>query len=246
MFGLDDAIANLSDGASLALVVVAASLLGLRHATDPDHLVAVTTLVAAGRERTARLAARLGLAWSLGHATTLLAFGLPAILYERYLPERVQQAAETAIGATIVLLAVWLLARWRRGRLHVHVHEHGGVRHAHLHSHARDEGHQHRHTIRARSPWQAYAIGLVHGMGGSAGVGILLVATVDGRVEAVAALVVLALFTGVSMTLLTTGLGLTVSRPSVRRSFHRVAPVMGIAALLFGVWYSLGALELAP
>src|SRR6266576_2472050 len=62
MFGLDTWIAHFSDGATLALVVVVAVVLGLCHATDPDHLAAVTTLVATGRDRAARTAARLGAA----------------------------------------------------------------------------------------------------------------------------------------------------------------------------------------
>ena len=64
MFGLDDWIAGLSDGGSIAVVVAVAVLLGLRHATDPDHIAAVTTLVASGRERATGAAARLGAWWA--------------------------------------------------------------------------------------------------------------------------------------------------------------------------------------
>ena len=244
MFGLDDSIAGLSEGSSLWLVLLAAVLLGLRHATDPDHLAAVTALVAGGRERAGRRAAELGIAWGAGHAVTLFAFGLPILLLDKYLPERVQQLAETAVGAMIVLLALRLLLRWRRGLLHVHEHEHGGVRHAHLHGHRGAPGHGHRH--RSRSPLGAFGIGLVHGMGGSAGVGILLVAAIESTWQSVAALVVLAAFTAVSMTLLSTGFGLTlVSRP-VRTVHRAVAPTLGVASLAFGLWYAGAAWALAP
>ena len=64
MFGLDERIAASSDGASIWIVLAVAVLLGLRHATDPDHLAAVTTLVANGRERATRRAGELGLAWA--------------------------------------------------------------------------------------------------------------------------------------------------------------------------------------
>ena len=74
-------------------MILVATLLGLRHATDPDHLAAVTTLVASGRERATRSAARLAW-WGLGHAVTLVAFGLPILLAERFLPERVQQGGD--------------------------------------------------------------------------------------------------------------------------------------------------------
>src|SRR5919202_4452844 len=116
MFGLDDKIASFSDGTTLAVVLAVSILLGLRHASDPDHLAAVTTLVASGRERVGRAAARLGLAWGLGHATSLFAFGLPVVLYSAYLPEAVQRWAETSVGFVIVGLAVLLLVRWQRGQ----------------------------------------------------------------------------------------------------------------------------------
>src|SRR5215831_21334031 len=125
MFGIDDHLAHLSDGVTVLVVIGVAILLGLRHATDPDHLAAVTTLIASGRERTKRLAARLGFAWGLGHATSLFVFGLPIVLFKAYLPERVQQGAETAVGILIIALAAWLLIRWRRGMFHLHAHEHG-------------------------------------------------------------------------------------------------------------------------
>jgi ABC-type nickel/cobalt efflux system permease component RcnA len=244
VFGLDDRIAALSDGGSVWIVLAIAILLGLRHATDPDHIAAVTALVAGGRERAGRAAARLGLFWGLGHATTLFAFGLPIILLSEYLPERVQQAAETAIALVIVTLAARLLYRWRRDRLHVHEHDHGGVAHAHVHGHAGGEGHAHPH--RGRSPIGAFAIGLVHGMGGSAGVGVLILASVGSTSVAVVSLLLLAFFTAVSMTMLSTGFGLTLASRPVQASFSGIAPVLGLASLAFGVWYGLGALNIAP
>jgi high-affinity nickel permease len=244
MFGLDDWIANFSDGATVGLIVVVAVLLGLRHASDPDHLAAVSTLIASGTERTKRAAARLGLTWGLGHATTLFAFGLPIVLFKSFLPEPVQEGAEASVGLVIVALAVWLLVRWRRGVFHVHVHSHGSGPHIHAHTH--NGGTAHAHRIRTRSPFQAYGIGLVHGMGGSAGVGILLLATIHNRGIAVGALAVFALFTAVSMAITSTTFGITLSSGPMRRSFNRVAPALGTASLLFGLWYALGALAIAP
>ena len=116
MFGLDERIAASADGASIGLVLAVAVVLGLRHATDPDHLAAVTTLVASGGAR-ARSAGELGLAWGLGHAATLFAFGVPIILFNGVLPQRVQQATESAVGGVVVYLALRLLVRWRRGEL---------------------------------------------------------------------------------------------------------------------------------
>ncbi len=238
MFGLDDRLAAVADGGSIWIVLAVAVLLGLRHATDPDHLAAVSTLVAGGRERATRRASELGLAWGLGHAVTLFAFGLPILLLDSYLPERAQQAAETAIAIVIVFLAVRLLVRWRRGDYHTHPHDHGGAEHSHAHV---SHGHQH-----PRSRAGAFGIGLVHGMGGSAGVGILLVASVESTAMAVASLALLAVFTAVSMTILSGGFGRTlVSRP-VRSVFGGVAPALGTASLAFGVWYATSAWSLTP
>jgi hypothetical protein len=230
MFGLDEKIASFSAGTTIGVVIVAALVLGLRHATDPDHLAAVTTLLASGRERAARSAARLGFIWGMGHATSLFAFGLPIVLYRAYLPESVQRGAETAVGVMIVLLALALLNRWRRDRFHVQVHEHDGDRHSHG----------------ARTPLQAYGIGLVHGVGGTAGVGVLLLASIPGHALAIVCLAVFAFFTAVSMSVLSSGFGLTLSRPHVRRSFGQLAPAMGLLSLAFGIWYALGAQSLVP
>lgn len=225
MFGLDDAIAHLSSGASVTVVIFVAVLLGLRHATDPDHIAAVTTLVASGGERAGRAAARLGAYWGLGHALTLLVFGLPILLFQQYLPERLQQGAETAVAALIVFLALRLLVRWRHGYFNLHAHPH--------------EHEEHRHGV--RTPLGAFGIGLVHGMGGSAGVGVLLLAAIPSTTVAVASLVVLALFTAVSMTIVTTGFGITLGSAPVAAAFNGVAPLVGFASLAFGLWYAAAA-----
>ncbi len=240
MFGLDTHLAGLSDGTTLLVVLAVAALLGLRHASDPDHLAAVTTLVAGRRERSGRLAARLGLGWGLGHATSLFAFGVPIVLYRAYVPEPVQSGAETAVGVLIVALAAWLLVRWRRGAFLVHEHEPERQPHAHRHGHARTRAHA------GRTPLQAYGIGLVHGLGGSAGVGVLLLAQIHDRLLALGSLGLFAACTAVSMTALSTGFGLTLGTSVLRKWFSTLAPALGLASLAFGVWYALGAQGVVP
>ena len=229
MFGLDGQIAELSNGASIAIVLVVAVLLGLRHATDPDHIAAVTTLVASGREHAGRAAARLGAWWGLGHAVTLVGFGVPILLFETYLPDRAQQGAETLVAAMIVFLAARLILRWRRGAFHVHAHDHG-------------EPHRHR----VRTPWEAFGIGLAHGMGGSAGVGVLLLAAIPSRTVAVVALIVLALFTAASMALVASGFGAAIGRGVRGGAAVAAVPVFGSLSLTFGLWYAAAAWSLAP
>jgi high-affinity nickel permease len=222
MFGLDTWIAQLSDGATLGVVAAVAVLLGLRHASDPDHLAAVTTLVTDKRGR----ATRLGLTWGLGHASSLLVLGVPIVLWKAYLPDRVEQSAEVTIGLVIMALALWLLRRWRHGAF------------AHDHSHLR--------VPPQRTPWQAFGIGVVHGIGGSGGVGVLLLAAIHNHEIALVALALFAVCTALSMALLSTGFGYVLGRPHVQRAFARVVPAFGAFSLAFGLWYVLGALTLVP
>jgi high-affinity nickel permease len=222
MFGLDSWLVHFSDGSTLVIVVVIAVLLGLRHASDPDHLAAVTTLVTNGRGG----ATRLGLAWGLGHASSLLVLGAPIVLWKAYLPARVEQSAEVTIGLVIVGLALWLLLRWQRGAF------------AHDHSHLR--------VPPRRTPWQAFGIGLLHGIGGSGGVGVLLLAAIHSHVLALAALGLFAACTALSMAMLSSGFGYVLQRPRMQHGLARLVPAFGTFGILFGTWYALGALALVP
>ncbi len=229
--------------AGLGIALLISLLLGLRHASDPDHLAAVTTLIASEEQRRIRKATYMGLFWGLGHGTTLIVLGLPLVLLGQYLPETVQQTAEVAIGAIIVALAVRLLVRWRRGVFHAHAHSHDdGTPHRHLHSHAEGSVHEHAHDTTLRTPLSAYCVGLVHGVGGSGGLTLLLLSTIPDPSEAVVALVIFAAGTAVSMALLSSAFGLAIASGPVARNVDRLAPVLGVLGAAFGFWYALGAL----
>jgi ABC-type nickel/cobalt efflux system permease component RcnA len=228
--------------ASLGVILLISALLGLRHASDPDHLAAVTTLIASEDLDKVRKAGLMGLLWGAGHGTTLVLIGLPLVLFNRYLPEVVQQAAEALIGAIIILLAVRLLLRWRRGLFHVHTHTHGGESHRHVHSHAGEADEAHEHAHKRRTPLGAYGVGLVHGIGGSGGLTLLLLSTISDKAQAAGALLLFAVGTAVSMALLSTAFGLAIAGGPVGRNFERVAPVLGMLGVAFGAWYALGAL----
>ena len=225
-----------------------ALLMGLRHATDPDHLTAVSTLMLSEDREGARKAGVLGFAWGLGHATTIFAFGLPIVLFKAHLPETIRRGAEAVIGLLIMGLAIRLLVRWRRGYFHAHSHAHGGVRHAHPHVHehgpSRHEaaGHNHLHAEGlGRTPLAAYGIGLVHGIGGSAMVGLLVVGTAASPALGVMALLLFAAGTAVSMALVSAAFGYALARGPVSRLVGPLMPVVGLVSLVFGVWYTAGA-----
>ena len=228
MFGLDDQIAGLGQDGGLVIALVVALLLGLRHGTDPDHLTAVSTLVLSDQRHGGRRAGVLGLAWGAGHATTLVAFGLPLVLFGSHLPGWVERLAEAAVGLVIVALAMRLLLRWRRGYFHFH------PRHPHRHDHSHAES-------LGRSPLAAFGIGLVHGLGGSAGVGVLLIGAMPSRAGAALALAIFAAATATSMALVSGAFGVAVGADRVARRIAALVPAFGTLSLAFGAWYALAA-----
>jgi ABC-type nickel/cobalt efflux system permease component RcnA len=247
MHFLDSWILGLGGG-GLTLGLVVALLLGARHATDPDHLTAVSTLILSDDRRGGRRAGVLGLFWGLGHATTLFLFGVPIVLFGAQLPDALGRMAEFLIGVVTVFLAVRLLIRWRHGYFHAHPHCHGNVRHTHPHVHEHRPAvghpiaHPHRHAEgMGRSPATAFTIGLMHGVGGSAGVGILLVASAADRVNPVASLLLFAGATAVSMALVSAAVGYGLVRGPIAPRLERAVPAFGAASLVFGVWYALSA-----
>src|SRR5918996_6187132 len=121
---VDEWLTGLIGGAPLLVALGIAFVLGLRHASDPDHLVAVTSLVAA-EGGDAKAAVRLGAWWGLGHASTLLLIGLPLIALKSDLPPWLESAAEKGVGVVIILLAGRVSWKWLRGDYRVGGHRHG-------------------------------------------------------------------------------------------------------------------------
>jgi hypothetical protein len=203
-------LTGLFAGAPLLVALAIAFALGLRHASDPDHLVAVTSLVAAD-EGDVRGATTLGAWWGLGHASTLLGLGLPLIALKGELPEWLERGAETAVGVVILLLALRVIVRWLRPT--------------------------NAHGLRTRR--QAFGIGMLHGLAGTGAVVVLLIAALPGRAEAAAALAVFAPMTIVSMAGCTTAFAWVLTRPAVAPLYRVVLmPAMGAFGLAFGLWYA--------
>ncbi len=157
---------------SVATVAGIGLLLGLRHAFEPDHLAAVSTL--ATRQGRLWPAARLGVAWGAGHTAAVGAVALAVVGLGLTLPPRLWPAAELGVGALLVALGTAVVWRYARGRWHMHQHAHGAPPHLHLHSHARGAAHDHTHP--AGDLHRALGFGVLHGLAGSAAVIVLLVA----------------------------------------------------------------------
>lgn len=239
---LDSLLTDLFAGAPLLVALGIAFLLGLRHASDPDHLVAVTSLVAADGGD-ARGAARLGAWWGVGHATALLLLGVPLIAFKSELPAWLESGAEKAIGLVIIVLAARVIWKWLRGDFRAAAHAHdpasSDVSEPGRHRHLRRDGselHRHRHV---RTPQQAAAIGLLHGLAGTGAVVVLLLAALPSRLEAGLALAVFAPMSIVSMALCTSAYAWVLTRRFVEPVYRTVLiPAFGLFGISFGAWYA--------
>lgn len=212
-------------------------VVGLRHATEADHVAAVSAIVA--RERTVRGAALIGAAWGLGHTITLLLLGGAIVVFGLAVPRSVALSLELGVGAMLIGLGLWNVAsgaprrslatepqpaptptRWAARFLSMgrHAHAHGpgaGLVLAHEHvapsgalRGASREGVPSTRRARITSALRPLAVGSMHGLAGSAGAALLVVAAVPGALAGLAYLVVFGLGSTLGMTLLTTVLAL--------------------------------------
>jgi ABC-type nickel/cobalt efflux system permease component RcnA len=238
---LDAWLTGLFAGAPLLVALGIAFVLGLRHASDPDHLVAVTSLVAADDGGT-RSATRLGAWWGLGHAATLIVLGVPLIVFKSDLPTWLESGAEKAVGVVIVVLALRVTWKWARGHYRAGRHAHSPrdaipQRGSHRHLRRGEVVAAHRHHA-VRTPQQAFGIGLLHGLAGTGAVVVLLLAALPTRLEAALSLAVFAPMTIFSMAACTTVFAWVLTRPLIEPVYRSVLiPALGLFGLTFGLWY---------
>lgn len=222
---LDGALAGGLHDTGLVVVLVLAVALGLRHATDPDHLAAVIALVAA-EGADPRAAARMGAWWGCGHAAVLLGAGMPLVLLDARFPGWVQSAAEHVVGAVIVALSLRVLLLWRRRRRRTPAH-------------ARQPGAT--VALGTRTARQAAGIGVLHGLGGTGAVVLLFTVQLPTTTQAAVALSAFAPMTVVSMTLCTRLYAWALTRPALAAPGQAVvAPVVAVASLVLGGCWALG------
>src|SRR5215212_2083562 len=225
-------------------------VLGLKHATEADHLVAVSTIVS--EHRSVWRSAAVGGLWGFGHTASLFAAGAVLIALRVRVPEGVATALELAVALMIVLLGTRILYLVLRGRrdVHVHAHAHGGRTHTHLHFHERVDAHRaaDAHAVshawhRGLWGWRPFAVGAVHGLAGSAALTLFVLAEVlrgGSKLLGFAYLFVFGVGSIGGMLLMSTLIGL----PFVftARRFRRIdTPVRllaGTASVLFGLYYA--------
>jgi len=251
--------------ASLVSILLLGFFLGMRHATDPDHVIAVTTIVA--RQRRVGAAALIGVLWGIGHTLTMVAVGGAIIVFGVVIPPRLGLTMELSVALMLILLGVanlagimrWITGTWHEEVFDVHPHRHGGYVHSHAHGEtASARGYVEDDTPRARLDrgprglglYQALrplVVGVVHGLAGSAAVALLVLAAIPDPLWGISYLLVFGVGTVAGMMLITAASALpftyTVSRfAAVNR--HLVL-ASGVASIGFGLFlvYRIGVVD---
>lgn len=248
---------------SLFAILALGFLLGMRHATDPDHVVAVSTIVS--RERSVLRAGLVGILWGFGHTLTILVVGAAIILFGLAVPVRAGLAMEFSVGLMLIFLGILNLTgamQWLSDKLspahprafgkHTHVHAHG----PHLHFHAHSHGSASEHHARSLTPprWlrgpfarlglyqtlRPLLVGIVHGLAGSAAVALLVLGTIREPRWAVLYLFVFGAGTIAGMMLITAALALPFSLAGDTFAWltRGMIPASGLVSLVFGLFVS--------
>jgi high-affinity nickel-transport protein len=252
---------------SLLTILALGFFLGIRHATDADHVIAVATIVA--RERSSRSAALIGAAWGLGHTLTILIVGGAIILLGLVIPPRLGMSMEVAVGFMLCVLGIvnlrgvtaWVregVEQIRTGshpHVHSHPHQHGDYVHTHVHAHE-PESHPHdpnrtpvswldRHfgALDAYRLVRPLVVGVVHGLAGSAAVALLVLATIQSSRWAMFYLFVFGIGTIAGMMAITLAIGVPFAAAGRRfaRAHRGLRLASGAISLAFGVFVAYDA-----
>ena len=258
---------------SLISIVALGFFLGMRHATDPDHVVAVTTIVS--RQRNLKRAALTGISWGIGHTVTILVVGAGIILFNLVIPPRIGLSMEFSVGIMLIILGafnVWSFFRSMPSHAaesgnahghgaphftHSHAHSHGDFIHDHPHEHSPDAAHKHEsnplsaldRTFGDVSLYQhirPLVVGIVHGLAGSAAVALLVLTTIRNSYWALAYLLLFGIGTIAGMMLITMSIASAFRFVGSNERFSRqLGMATGLISLAFGlvVAYQIGVVN---
>ena len=215
---------------TLGTALVLGFILGIKHALDADHVVAVSTIVS--RDPRPLRAARAGMFWGIGHTLTLFVAGVAVLFLKLSISDRVALTFEFLVGAVLVALGVQNLWDYWRTRFHTHSHE-SGETHVHFHTHR--DGHDHHQTNRQR---KSLFVGMTHGLAGSGALVLLVLSAIDSPLEGAAYILVFGLGSILGMMMIGTAMALPFSLSA--RRFGKLT--RHIQLLAGGVSILLGAL----
>jgi len=222
---------------TLPSILLLGFVLGMRHATDADHVVAVSTIVS--RDRTLRGAARIGTLWGAGHTLTVLLVGGAIILFGLVIPPRLGLALELVVGLMLIALGAFALTSGRDRRDGATPHEHA---HAALARADRRLG-----GLRGYASLRPLLVGVVHGLAGSAAVALLVLGTIRDPRWAVGYLAIFGAGTIAGMVLITTALALPLAaaRGAFTRAGRWLTVAAGVASVALGLFlvYRIGFVD---
>jgi ABC-type nickel/cobalt efflux system permease component RcnA len=218
---------------------------GLKHATEVDHVVAVTTIVS--QHKNVWRSAIVGAMWGAGHTASLLVVGAIVLGLRVAIPERVSGWLEFAVALMIIGLGISALWRvlTKNSEVHVHEHSHDGLSHKHLHFHERETRHTpvvhapHSHVVR-RVGWKPVLIGTMHGLAGSGALTLLVLTQISSAWVGLLYLLIFGLGSIAGMLLMSglIGLPFALTSRNLTNVHHRLQTVAAILSIAFGCWYA--------
>jgi ABC-type nickel/cobalt efflux system permease component RcnA len=215
-------------------------LIGMQHATEMDHVAAVSSI--ASRRSGIGAISRHGLFWGIGHTLTLLLVGGTCLIMQTSLPENLASRLEFAVGIMLVGLGLHVLYRLHRDRVHFHSHRHGaGAAHIHAHSHRTEavphQASSHDHQHEDRLPWRTLVVGLVHGMAGSAALVVLTAATLESPWWGVAYILTFGIGTAAGMAVLSAIIAapITLTARSLTFANRALQGTIGVLTIAIGI-----------
>lgn len=221
---------------------------GLKHATEVDHVVAISTIVS--RHKNVFRSAVVGALWGVGHTVSLLVIGTIVLSLRIAIPEIVSNWLEFAVALMIIGLGVSAL--WRASRksseVHIHQHKHDGVSHTHVHFHEQEDKHQpaslavHSHTV-SRVGWKPVLIGMVHGLAGSGALTLLVLTQINSSLLGFLYVLTFGVGSIVGMLLMSGLIGLPFAFTSRKLThFHNTLQTLAaVFSICFGIWYAYKA-----
>jgi high-affinity nickel permease len=215
-------------------------LLGLKHALEADHLIAVSTIVT--REQSPWRALGIGLWWGAGHTLTLLLTGVVVLGLKTQIPPPLGLSLEFLVGIVLVGLGLTTLYDCWRKRLHAHSHIHPDIvslhkeRHTHFHTHAESSAHRHSHRVHVG--FKPLLIGMVHGLAGSAALMLLVLTAIPSAMLGLLYVVLFGCGSIIGMGLVSFLMGMFVTFASdwLHELDLRLRVVTGVLSTAFGVW----------
>ena len=244
---MEEQLAELGLFAALVLGLI----LGSKHSLDPDHVVAVSTIVSEYKNPLRSF--WVGVSWGLGHTTTLLIIGIAIIALRLTIPERMALLFEFGVGVMLVALGAQVIYSFRKKKVHQHAHGHEeDEAHQHFHSHSTTPEHTpaHHETHGIGKPFlrkKSYLVGTVHGVAGSAALTLLVLASIESPLVGLAYILLFGLGSVISMGVMTVIIGLpfVVSAGRLPNMNRTIQIAVGTFSIMFGgfLMYQIGFVD---